>query len=841
MNSLFGPTPIRHSVLALVVLIIANLCNPALATNTEAAGLVALPNHVLRLPAGATKISPPQGAATSRISLTIVLARTDEQAFTAFVDGVNDPKSPLYRQFLSQSALTGRFGPTSAGYGSIRSYLLESGLEIAQESNNRLTITVTGTRAQVEKTFHVSLQDYRLGGITFFANRTNPSVPSTIAPLINAITGLSNLARPRPAQSSLGFTCGQTPQQFAFTYDFGALSADGAGQTVGLVEYDNFHSSDVTDWLACAGLPASLATNVSSVAVAGGTTPSGGSGESEVLLDISTVLGMAPGAKVVVFHAPLGSLQTISAANWAQMLNAMIDYNVNIISSSWGACEDQFSPKDLDGIDSVLQTAAGSGISVFQAAGDSGPACAADWNLIGSTNVPNVLGDMPHATAVGGTVLNPPVGASYSGESYWFFQPASGAPVPLGGFGVSSYFPAPSWQVASLPPGTTGRSVPDVSADASTGINLCQADALGDCPVEFVIPSQGVFAAAFFGTSMAAPEWAAGTALINQVCNGPSGLVASWVNSVSIPGFPALHPPSGMTPPFNDFSHVGFGSFDLGNLATARCPGTARAGRVSSYTFSQSPIAASGSLGPSASATSTLTALNASGAPVPLAPVYLSLTPGIGMAGAANALTQGNVGYFGAEPTLFLTDSNGQLAITYTSPSMFRGQGGTDEILAENAPVNSTVSAEDAYTYQTLAYLAFEPNPIGFWQSGSGPQPKTVQVALSALDASYMPIPGIQVQVSFVQSPTLSGSNLRETNSQGGSVSISGSPSTFQTNASGQTKGQIILSYTVPSGTSGQDTVTASVIASNNALGTPVYGVTAPPDTLRFTSRISRS
>jgi hypothetical protein len=72
---------------------------------------------------------------------------------------------------------------------------------------------------------------------------------------------------------------------------------------------------------------------------------------------------------------------------------------------------------------------------------------------------------------------------------------------------------------------------------------------------------------------------------------------------------------------------------------------------------------------------------------------------------------------------------------------MFRGQGGTDEILAENAPVNSTVSAEDAYTYQTLAYLAFEPNPIGFWQSGSGPQPKTVQVALSALDASYMPIP----------------------------------------------------------------------------------------------------
>ena len=69
----------------------------------------------------------------------------------------------------------------------------------------------------------------------------------------------------------------------------------------------------MSDWLASAGLPASLIKQVSRYPVNGGTGASGcnpskpGCGTTEVLLDIAAALGMAPGAKVVVFDAPLGT------------------------------------------------------------------------------------------------------------------------------------------------------------------------------------------------------------------------------------------------------------------------------------------------------------------------------------------------------------------------------------------------------------------------------------------------------------------------------------------------------------------------------------------------------
>src|SRR5262249_11870337 len=107
---------------------------------------------------------------------------------------------------------------------------------------------------------------------------------------------------------------------------------DGTGQTVGLLEFDTFQTSDVADYLAMIGAPASQLTNLSQVHVNGGATP--GSNQNEVLLDIDDVLTIAPGAKVVVYDAPFGA----PGASFQALLSKMIDDGVNIISNSWSYC-----------------------------------------------------------------------------------------------------------------------------------------------------------------------------------------------------------------------------------------------------------------------------------------------------------------------------------------------------------------------------------------------------------------------------------------------------------------------------------------------------------------------
>ena len=131
-------------------------------------------------------------------------------------------------------------------------------------------------------------------------------------------------------------------------------------------------------------------------------------------------------------------------------------------------------------------------------------------------------------------------------------------PTGQGGFGVSKYFQAPSYQ------GGLGgmRSVPDVvvDADPSEGIQICQADA-GGCPTPL----------RYGGTSMAAPEWAAYVADLNSVLGTNLGAVNPRFYARA--GTRAFHSPTVLG---SDFSHVGLGSLDflqLRQALTAQTPG----------------------------------------------------------------------------------------------------------------------------------------------------------------------------------------------------------------------------------------------------------------------------
>lgn len=330
------------------------------------------------------------------------------------------------------------------------------------------------------------------------------------------------VAQPCPPDTSPLFTGGTPPRPRAVS---------GAGQRIAILGFDSYRRSDIADYLALMGFPASNIDRLSDVPVNGGAPL--GPEQSEQLLDVTTVMTVAPGADVVTVHSPFAG-----AGSFQALFNAALDAGATIVSNSWSYCEDQTSLADVQGIDAVFQSAAAAGVSIFNASGDTGSTC-----LNGSPNTVGVPSGAPNATAVGGSSVQAAPGRQYGSETWWDGS-ASIPPTGQGGFGTSRFFTRPAYQDGF----TTSpmRSVPDVvaNADPVNGVMICQADD-GGCPT----------GALFGGTSFTAPLWAAYTAIINEQV----GTNLGFANAALYPlaATPAFNPPAALA---SDFAHVGLGS-----------------------------------------------------------------------------------------------------------------------------------------------------------------------------------------------------------------------------------------------------------------------------------------
>ena len=308
---------------------------------------------------------------------------------------------------------------------------------------------------------------------------------------------------------------------------------NGTGQTVGIIAFDTFQMSDVSDYLELIGQPATRITDVSEVKVNGGATP--GANQDEVLLDTAIVLDLARGAKVVAFDAPF----TGAGTSFQALFNAAINGGSTIISNSWAYCEDQTTLADVQSIDSIFQAAAAAGITVLNASGDSGSTC-----LDGSANTVAVPADSPNATAVGGSSFTLGNGYTYGSEKWWDGTLES-PPTGQGGFGVSRFFNRPAYQTGFT--ASPMRSVPDVvvNADPAKGAFICQA-AKGGCPTGLL----------YGGTSAAAPQLAAHVAILNQALGSNIGSLNQAIYPFA--NTTAFHNAASLGS--SDFAHVGLGS-----------------------------------------------------------------------------------------------------------------------------------------------------------------------------------------------------------------------------------------------------------------------------------------
>lgn len=522
-----------------------------------------LPGHLLPALVRAEPAGP--DATGESLTVTLVLRREEQAAFEAHLAALQDRSSPAYRRFLSQREIADRFGPSVQSRDLVAGYLRSKGLEIVEQSTNRLTVTARGSRAEIEGAFSVRVGDYRLGDRRFHANEEAPALPPEIASHVVAIAGLSDLARPQPQGQAIGKAFGAAfswlkklatpPAADALNHAAAASSSsaasngtvdppdgwlgnDGSGETIGVLAFDTFEIGDIADWIALLGLPPTLVDKVSRVSVGAGASP--GPNQAEVLLDVTAILSVAPGAEVVVYEGPFTGRNT----SFQRLFNRMLDDGVDIITNSWAYCEDQTTLADVESLEAIFQNAAMAGVTVLNASGDTGSTC-----LDGSPNTAAVPASAPGATAVGGTSLQKGPVFLYEGETWWNGS-SDAPPTGQGGFGESQFFSRPGYQDGFTV--SPKRSVPDVvvNADPASGVVICQADD-GGCPSGRL----------YGGTSIAAPIWAAFVAILNEA--GGSNLGALNPLLYPLADSTGFHDAASMG---SDFSHVGLGSPNLNAL-----------------------------------------------------------------------------------------------------------------------------------------------------------------------------------------------------------------------------------------------------------------------------------
>ena len=490
--------------------------------------------------------------ATKSLHLAIGLPLRNQKALTDLIQQLYDPASSNYHQYLTLEQFTEQFGPTEQDYQKVIAFAKRNGLTVTGTSANRVLLDVSGSVADIEKAFQMTMRTYRhpAEARDFFAPDTEPTVDAAL-PVVD-IQGLSDFSRPHPKLHRMDAAVlantrpknGSAPDGSGnyFGNDFRnayvpGTTLTGAGQMVGLVEFDGFYSSDIAAYAAAAGngRTSIIIQTVLLDGYNGVPTTGANSGNGEVSLDIEMAMAMAPGlAKIVVFEAdPINGLPN-------DILNAMLtDSNtVKNLSCSWG-----WSGGPSTTTDTIFTNMAAVGQSFFNASGDSDAFTtgASSVNGVDNTSLYNAPSSSPYITLVGGTTLTMTgTGASYASETVWNwgYDPSAGGYVGSSG-GISSHYPIPSWQtnvnnLAGRGGSTSLRNIPDVALTADNVF------------VDYGNGSSDVYG----GTSCAAPLWAGFMALVNQQAAASGKSSAGFIN----PAIYAIAAGPGYSSCFNDIT-----------------------------------------------------------------------------------------------------------------------------------------------------------------------------------------------------------------------------------------------------------------------------------------------
>jgi|SRR5580658_1957534 subtilase family serine protease len=436
--------------------------------------------------------------ASQIMHFNVMLALRHQPELENFLQELYDPSSSSYRHFLTVEEFTARFGASKEDYDAVVAFAKASGFKVVSLSSNRMIVNVTGSVANIEKAFHVTMGLYQhpTENRTFYAPDREPSVNLPFQ--LWHISGLDNYSIPRPAlrhrnvnvKVTSNATTGSGPDASFLGSDmraayYGGGALTGAGQSLGLLEYAGTDLADLDTYYTNVGQTENVPiTLLSTDGTSTSCLASQGCDDTEQTIDMTQAIGMAPGMDSLVMYVGSSDSAIFNAMATASPLNAQL-------SCSW-----YWSPADPQTLNPIFQEFAAQGQNLFDAAGDH-----ESWERGGSI----WPADNAYLTSVGGTDLETAsAGGPWASETAWS---DSGGGISL------NRIPIPFWQVrtalACKDCSETIRNGPDVAANSNFTFYVC-AD------------QTTCSANAYGGTSFAAPMWAGYLALANQqaVANG---------------------------------------------------------------------------------------------------------------------------------------------------------------------------------------------------------------------------------------------------------------------------------------------------------------------------------
>jgi subtilase family serine protease len=763
--------------------------------------------------------------ATQLMQLDIVLPLRDPAGLTAFLKEIYDPASPAFRDFLTPREFTARFGPTQADYDAVVRFAQASGFTVVGGSRDGMEVQVKGPVSAIEAAFHLTLRTYQhpTEGRTFYAPDREPTTDLAF-PLWH-VSGLDNFSIPHPmyvkrsdyakahgiAPESVvsHATTGSGPSSSFLGSDmraayYGGTALTGAGQNLGLFEYEGTDLTDLSTYFSNVGqtnnVPVTLLSTDGTSTSCVDSRAGGDCDDTEQTLDMTQAIGMAPGLSSLVMY--VGSTDTA-------IISAMTTHSPlpTTIGCSWG-----WTPADASTLDPYFEKMAAQGQNFFAASGDS-----STW----SSSNEAWPADDAHVVSVGGTDL---VTASAAGP--WKSETAwadSG-----GGISPDS-IAIPAWQQlsgvinSSNKGSTTLRNGPDVSANANFSFYTCADQTTCE-------------ANEYGGTSFAAPMWAAYIALANEqlVNNGQATL--GFIN----PTIYAQNVTSAYATDFHDITSgtsgsysavvgydlvTGWGSPNGVGLINA-LTGT---GTTPAFTISASPTAVSVVQG--SSGTSTITTAVSGGFSSAIALTASGQPTGVTVSFSPTSIAAPGSGSSTATFTVASTAAAGTYAITVT------GTGGG---LTHTASVSLTVTttASPAFT------LTASPTSVSVAQGSSGTSTVTTAVSGGFSSAIALSASGQPTGVTVAFNPAsiaAPGSGTSTATFTVASTATAGTYSITVTGTGGGITHTATVSLTVTAKTTGSFTVSVSPSSGYLDQGQEGYAVVTTKVSGGFDSAITFS
>jgi subtilase family serine protease len=494
----------------------------------------------------------------SRMLLLLAPSPTQQAELDALLAEQQNPASSLYHRWLTPAEYGALFGASAQNIARVTAWLRAHGFSIDEIPPGNRLIVFSGNVAQVSDAFHTEIHRYRVDGVSHLANSQDSQIPAALNGVVAGVVTLHDFARqseikqPEIKASAPLYSAGSThylfPADLAAIYNLNPLyneGSTGSSATIAIAGRSNIALGDVAQFRSLAG----LAANTPAV-VLDGVDPGLVSGDQmESTLDVEWAGAVAPAASVSLVAAA-----STSTTDGIDLASAYIVNHIaaQVVSVSYGTCEQQMGATELAFYNSLWQQAASQGMSVFVAAGDAGAAdCNAPTSSTANQAAVNGLCSSPYATCVGGTEFsegsNPAqywssansagYGSAfgYIPEVVWNESAANGgAGLWASGGGASAIYAQPAWQASVEGAGAANgmRAVPDVSLSA--------ADHDGYMIYENGAPH------VISGTSAAAPSFAAIMALIAARAGKGQGSANPQFYSLAAGGSSPFHAtPSG--------------------------------------------------------------------------------------------------------------------------------------------------------------------------------------------------------------------------------------------------------------------------------------------------------